>query len=151
MRTHRPSTGSKIPKIGKRGFRGRKTTISHQPRKGSSSQKIPNFSTGPTAKKGIFWLEPLFSWERGVFERNPLFPILGIVTPAQGLCVRKVSYHAVGNYYLKYSWETLCKQICITYSCLWVPRILQVKCITYPRDIPAPPNKSCMRQFPSAW
>ena len=36
-----PLTGAKIPKIGKRGFRSEKTPISHHPRKGAPSQKIP--------------------------------------------------------------------------------------------------------------
>ena len=46
LRTRRPCTGVKIPKIGKRGFQGQKTPISQCPRKGRFESKNPHFPCG---------------------------------------------------------------------------------------------------------
>ena len=46
LRTRRPCTGVKIPKTRKRGFRGRKSPIPHQPGKGQFQSENPFFYCG---------------------------------------------------------------------------------------------------------
>ena len=94
LRTRPPWTGVKTPKIGKIEFRCQKTH-SPRPRKGRFESKNPHFSPqGATWKMGIFWLETTFSGARGngvFWLRNPLFPILGFLTPVQGRRIRKTA------------------------------------------------------------
>ena len=54
LRKRRHCTGVKIPKTGKRGFRGQKTPISHRLRKGRFGSKNPHFSTGLHKENGDF-------------------------------------------------------------------------------------------------
>ena len=96
--------------------------------------------------------------------------------------LRTIMYHAVGNYYLKYSWEyfmqnkyaqtysfivdnpntlgnfsVVCwaeptgRELPNTFPYLGVPEYFRQKNALHIWDIPAPPNKSCMRRFPPAW
>ena len=76
LRTRRPCTEVKIPKIGKRGFRGQKTPISHQPGKGQFESENPRFSTGHDKENGDFLTQiALFQvggkW--GFFDPETLF------------------------------------------------------------------------------
>ena len=89
-----PVQGSKSPKSGKEGFGVQKLPFPSASEKGDLSQKIPIFLVEPCRDMGIF--DPnrpfLTHWEMGVFGlRNPLFPILGILTPVQGRRVRNPS------------------------------------------------------------
>ena len=52
--TRFPLTGAKIPKIGKRGFRGQKPPSPTTPEKGALSQKIPIFLVVLCVEMGIF-------------------------------------------------------------------------------------------------
>ena len=79
--------GVKFHKIGKTGFRGGGTPISRHTMKGRLSQKSHLYDIqGITGKIVFFDSTPLFVawWERGVFCRNPLFPILWILTSLRG-------------------------------------------------------------------
>ena len=55
LRTRRPCTGVKIPKIGKRGFRGQKTPIPQRPRKGCFESENPHFFTGHGKESALLW------------------------------------------------------------------------------------------------
>ena len=91
MRTPPPYTRVKIPKIGKRGFRGQKTPISRHPRKGALSQKIPIFHVEPCREMGFFYLSALF-WVTGKWEfliPRASFPDFGDFEPCTGGRVRK--------------------------------------------------------------
>ena len=63
----------RIPKIGKRGFRGQKTLISQGPRKGRFESKNPHFSTGLHKENGDFSTPP-----------KPSFPDFGDFDPCTG-------------------------------------------------------------------
>ena len=57
------------------------------------------------------------------------------------------------EYFRQFSvcWEAQTGRICLTYSDIWGSwNTLGKKCL-HIRDIQAPPNKSCIRQFPPAW
>ena len=54
LRKRRHCTGVKIPKIGKRGFWGQKTPISHRPRKGHFESKNSHFPCGALKRNGDF-------------------------------------------------------------------------------------------------
>ena len=87
LRTRRPCTGVKIPKIGKRGFGVKKLPFPNAPENGDLSQKIPFLYRAPQRKWGFLDSKRPFLGrsEMGVFRpRNPLFPILGTLTPEQG-------------------------------------------------------------------
>ena len=81
------------PKIGKRGFRSRKTPISPHPRKQRFESKNPHFYTGHHKENGDFLTRSAHFWGWGGMEifrlRNPLFPILGFLAPVQGGRIRK--------------------------------------------------------------
>ena len=68
LRTRRPCTGVKIPKIGKRGFRGQKTPISRCSRKGRFESKNPHFSTGLHKENGDFLTQIALFWGIGKWE-----------------------------------------------------------------------------------
>ena len=89
-----PLQGSKSPKSGKEGFGAQKTPLSHRLRKGRfESKKSPFLYRAPQGKWGFSDSKrpSLGRWEMGVFgPRNPLFPILGILTPVRGRRVRNL-------------------------------------------------------------
>ena len=68
LRTRRPCTGAKIPKIGKRGFRGPKTPISQCVRKGRFESKNPHFSTGLHKENGDLLTQIALFWRIGKWE-----------------------------------------------------------------------------------
>ena len=80
----RHCTGVKIPKIGKRVFRGPKTPISHRLRKGALSRKIPIFLVEPCTEMGIVRLKAPFSEAMGngsFWTPKPSFPDFGDFDP----------------------------------------------------------------------
>ena len=68
LRKRRHCTGVKIPKIGKRGFRGQKTPISHRLRQGRFESKNPHFSTGLHKENGDFSTQSALFWGDGKWE-----------------------------------------------------------------------------------
>ena len=90
---HRGQT--KSPNQEKRGFGVKKTLFElfpTNPEKGSLSQKIPIFLQGTTGKKSDFLARAALFRVGGTwvfFRRNPLFLILGVLTPVQDLRARK--------------------------------------------------------------
>ena len=74
------------PEVRKKGFQGRKKPIPTTQKKGGLSQKIPVSLQGTTEKWGFSNSNRLFQavGNEGFRARNPLFPILGILTHVQG-------------------------------------------------------------------
>ena len=86
-----PCIGVKHPKIGKRWFRSRKNPHFPPPQKRASRVKKTHFYTPQGKLISFDSRRPFLGWrEMGVFRlRNPLFPVLGFLTPVQGGRIRK--------------------------------------------------------------
>ena len=105
LRTRPHPTGVKIPKSGKRGFRGQETPIAQCPTKGRFESRIPIFFVKPVEIWGFFESKRPFlgHWEMGVFgPPKPSFPDFGDFDPFRGrtcsqfiiLCRREVNWNA---------------------------------------------------------
>ena len=82
-----PLTGVKIPKIRKRGFRGRKTPISPCPRKGHFESKNPHFPCVALYRNGDVLPRNTLLWgggNVGFSTPKPSFPDFGDFDPCKG-------------------------------------------------------------------
>ena len=83
----RPLQGSKSPKSGKEGFGSKNSHFPVSQKWARWDKKSPFSLWSPVKKWGFFVSKRPFlgHWEMGVFwPRNPLFPILAILTPVGG-------------------------------------------------------------------